>query len=179
MYRSGQMELESSGWMQSRVGERPAFQALVSRGFSSRMLHVFLMPQGFLFLQKLKRRQNDGDTMRNAVAAGAAVGGLMGAMMGAALASASNRPVEEDENFEMSANDHIHSRRSAHYAGFAVDLHSSDLDALARTMRSAGYHVLWRVPGHYGHVHVEDPGYQMKEEARALNPRRSGKRVAN
>ncbi len=107
MYRSGQMELESSGWMQSRVGERPAFQALVSRGFSSRMLHVFLMPQGFLFLQKLKRRQNDGDTMRNAVAAGAAVGGLMGAMMGAALAGASNRPVEEDENFEMSANDHI------------------------------------------------------------------------
>jgi hypothetical protein len=107
MYRSGQMELESSGWLQSRIGERPAFQAAVSRGFSSRTLHVFLMPQGFLFLQKGRRRQNDGDTMRNAVAAGAAVGGLMGAMMGAALAGAANPAVEEDENFDMSANDHI------------------------------------------------------------------------
>lgn len=107
MYRSGQMDLESSGWLQARVGERPTFQAAVSRGFSNRVFHVFLMPQGFLFLQKAKTRQNDGDTMRSAVAAGAAVGGLMGAMMGAALASAANRPVEEDENFEMSSNDHI------------------------------------------------------------------------
>ena len=76
-------------------------------------------------------------------------------------------------------NDHIHARRSAHYAGFAVDLHSSDLDALARTMKSAGYRVLWKVPGHYSHVHVEDPGYQMNGEARALNPRRSTRRAAD
>ena len=79
----------------------------------------------------------------------------------------------------VSANDHIHARRSSHYAGFAVDLHSSDLDALARTMRSAGYNVLWRVPGHYSHVHVEDPGFQLNEEARALNPRREGRRTAD
>jgi hypothetical protein len=32
----------------------------------------------------------------------------------------------------VSANDHVHSRGSA------------------------GYRVLWKVPGHYGHVHVED-----------------------
>jgi hypothetical protein len=80
----------------------------------------------------------------------------------------------------VSANDHVHARRSAHYAGFAVDLHSSNLDALAETMKSAGYRVLWKVPGHYTHVHVEDPGYQMKEESRALNPtRKNGRRVAD
>lgn len=107
MYRSGQMELESNGWMQARIGERPAFQAAVSRGFSSRTYHVFLLPQGFLFLDKANLKQNDSDTMRSAVAAGAAVGGLVGAMMGAALASATNKTVEEEENFETAANDQL------------------------------------------------------------------------
>ncbi len=79
----------------------------------------------------------------------------------------------------VSANDHVHARRSAHYAGFAVDLHSSNLSALAETMRSAGYRVLWRVPGHYSHVHVEDPGFERREEARALQPARPGRRVAD
>ena len=55
----------------------------------------------------------------------------------------------------VSANDHVHSRRSAHYEGRALDLHSSNPDALAKVMRAAGYRVLWRVPGHYGHLHVE------------------------
>jgi hypothetical protein len=57
----------------------------------------------------------------------------------------------------VSANDHIHVHGSAHYAGLAVDLHSSDLDGLARMFRGAGYTVLWRVPGHYAHVHVQEP----------------------
>ena len=55
----------------------------------------------------------------------------------------------------VSANDHVHSRGSAHYDGLAVDIHASDNDALARVMRQAGYRVFWRVPGHYSHVHVE------------------------
>jgi hypothetical protein len=55
----------------------------------------------------------------------------------------------------VSANDHIHSRASAHYEGLAVDLHSSSPDALAAAMRQAGFLVLWRVPGHFGHLHVE------------------------
>jgi len=55
----------------------------------------------------------------------------------------------------VSANDHVHSRGSAHYAGLAVDFQSSDPDALSATFRQAGYRVLWRVPGHFGHVHVE------------------------
>ena len=55
----------------------------------------------------------------------------------------------------VSANDHVHSRKSAHYEGRAIDLHSSANGALARALRTAGYAVLWNVPGHFGHVHVE------------------------
>ena len=58
----------------------------------------------------------------------------------------------------VSANDHVHSRGSAHYAGRAIDLHASDPDGLARMMRRLGYRVLWRVPGHYSHLHVEVDG---------------------
>jgi len=57
----------------------------------------------------------------------------------------------------VSANDHVHARRSAHYAGLAVDLHGSNLDALAEMFRRIGYKVLWKVKGHFSHVHVEDP----------------------
>ena len=57
----------------------------------------------------------------------------------------------------VSANDHVHSRRSMHYEGRAIDLHSSAPDALADAMRQLGFRVLWRVPGHFGHLHVEEP----------------------
>jgi hypothetical protein len=55
----------------------------------------------------------------------------------------------------VSANDHIHARGSAHYAGRALDFQSSNPDGLSSMFRLAGYRVLWKVPGHYGHVHVE------------------------
>ena len=55
----------------------------------------------------------------------------------------------------VSANDHVHSRGSAHYDGLALDFQTSDPDALSATFRQAGYRVLWKVPGHFGHVHVE------------------------
>lgn len=55
----------------------------------------------------------------------------------------------------VSANDHVHSRRSAHYAGVALDLHTSDPQGLTAMLRSRGYRVLWNVPGHHSHVHVE------------------------
>jgi hypothetical protein len=55
----------------------------------------------------------------------------------------------------VSANDHVHSRGSAHYAGLALDFQSSDPDGLSTVFRLAGYRVLWNVPGHFGHVHVE------------------------
>jgi len=55
----------------------------------------------------------------------------------------------------VSANDHVHSRQSMHYAGLALDLHSNAPDALAEVMRGLGFRVLWRVPGHFGHLHIE------------------------
>ena len=55
----------------------------------------------------------------------------------------------------VSANDHVHTRGSAHYDGLALDFQSSNPDGLSETFRTAGYRVLWRVPGHFGHVHVE------------------------
>jgi len=58
----------------------------------------------------------------------------------------------------VSANDHVHARRSMHYAGLAIDLHSSAPDALADAMRQLGFRVLWKVPGHFGHLHVELSG---------------------
>ena len=57
----------------------------------------------------------------------------------------------------VSANDHVHTHGSAHYAGLALDLISSNPDDLAATFRQLGYQVLWRVPGHLGHVHVQEP----------------------
>ena len=68
----------------------------------------------------------------------------------------------------VSANDHVHSRGSAHYAGLALDLHSSDPDTLSDVFRRAGYRVLWDVPGHRAHLHVE----QVAPNARAFRSRR-------
>lgn len=88
----------------------------------------------------------------------------------------------------VSANDHVHSRRSAHYTGLALDFHSTDPDSLSATFRHAGYRVLWKVPGHYAHLHVEqtDPGALMQrprgQASQALRQasttrRRTGARV--
>jgi hypothetical protein len=78
----------------------------------------------------------------------------------------------------VSANDHVHTRRSAHYLGLALDFHSSDPDGLARMLRSTGYRVLWKVPGHYAHVHVEE--HESKGVApRPLAPRQDAVRLAS
>ena len=69
----------------------------------------------------------------------------------------------------VSANDHVHSRRSAHYAGLALDLQSSDMDGLADMLRRAGFRVLWKVPGHFAHVHAEYPDVQ-NVSSRPLTP---------
>ena len=72
----------------------------------------------------------------------------------------------------VSANDHIHSRGSAHYAGLALDFQSSDPDGLSTLFRLAGYRVLWNVRGHYGHVHVEHTG-----STEAASPQRASTRT--
>ena len=81
----------------------------------------------------------------------------------------------------VSANDHAHSRCSAHYRGLALDFHSSDLDGLSRVLRAAGFRVLWRVRGHYDHVHAENTpaappvrGRQAAPEFRVASTSRPG-----
>jgi hypothetical protein len=61
---------------------------------------------------------------------------------------------------------HVH-HGWAHYAGRAIDVnvgrgvfeaHSAyahNFDHLAAQLRSEGYTVLWRVPGHYNHMHIQ------------------------
>jgi hypothetical protein len=75
----------------------------------------------------------------------------------------------------VSANDHVHSRGSAHYTGLALDFHTSDPDRLAATLRAAGYRVLWKVPGHYTHVHVQ-PGGPIDVSPRPLGDARQAVR---
>lgn len=53
------------------------------------------------------------------------------------------------------ANDHIHTRNSAHYAGRAVDIQGTGLNELAAWYRGFGLLVYWQVAGHWRHVHVE------------------------
>jgi hypothetical protein len=61
---------------------------------------------------------------------------------------------------------HVH-HGWAHYAGRAIDInvgrgvvearsgYASRFDHLANELRSEGYTVLWRVAGHYNHMHVQ------------------------
>jgi hypothetical protein len=63
----------------------------------------------------------------------------------------------------VSANDHVHSRKSAHYAGAALDWHGADgaLDKLSMFYKQFGHTVYWRVAGHYNHLHVEASTYEV------------------
>ncbi len=70
----------------------------------------------------------------------------------------------------VSANDHVHARGSAHYAGVAVDLHTSDPAGLSEVLRQVGYRVLWNVPGHRAHIHVEQVSLQRSPAPRMLPP---------
>lgn len=62
----------------------------------------------------------------------------------------------------------VHTKGSAHYSGNAIDVNvgtgvveandpvwGKKFDALAEQIRSAGYKVIWRAPGHYNHLHAE------------------------
>jgi hypothetical protein len=61
---------------------------------------------------------------------------------------------------------HVH-HGWAHYAGRAIDVnvgrgvvearsgHAHRFDQLAAELRSEGYTVLWRVAGHYNHMHIQ------------------------
>ena len=62
-----------------------------------------------------------------------------------------------------SGNDHQHVTNSLHYTNQAVDLMSDDLPGLHAFLSVLGYRMLYNVPGHFQHVHVEllpDPSIQ-------------------
>jgi hypothetical protein len=132
MYRSGQLELQSNSFMQSRIGDRPWFEANVSRGFSSQTLYVFFMPQGVLFLDKKRQAGADRDAARNAMVAGAAVGGLVGALVGSAIGTALSRQTEEREDFDMVTNDQLliyaRSRKNS-FVSMLDDVQTISIDA--------------------------------------------------
>lgn len=62
---------------------------------------------------------------------------------------------------------HVHAHHSAHYSGRAIDInvgrgvvearsaYAQRFDQLAAQARAAGYKVLWRVAGHYDHIHLQ------------------------
>ena len=92
-FTSGQYELRSSSIMANHTGDRPSFQADVSRGwFGSGHFQVFAMPQGLLFLQmQLKDYGNLGS---NANYAGMAMAMSFGAIGGLAAGMAAARDAE-------------------------------------------------------------------------------------
>lgn len=64
-----------------------------------------------------------------------------------------------------------HSKNSKHYSGEAIDVNwgsgvheatdpvaGPKFDALAAQLKAAGYGVIWRAKGHYGHLHVDTGG---------------------
>lgn len=62
---------------------------------------------------------------------------------------------------------HVHSHHSAHYSGKAIDInvgtgvveassaYAHRFDVLAARARAAGFKVLWRVAGHFNHIHIQ------------------------
>lgn len=52
MYKSDQVQLQSTGWMQKHTGDRPSFDAVICRSIfsGSRRYRVFAMARGLLFL---------------------------------------------------------------------------------------------------------------------------------
>ena len=70
----------------------------------------------------------------------------------------------------VSANDHNHTGNRCITPVMAIDLHSSAPDELAEAMRNLGFRVLWRVPGHYRHLHVEIQGSHRRPRPRPGPP---------
>jgi hypothetical protein len=87
MYQAGQMQMQSAAWLQNHGGDRPSFQATVSRTFSTRQYQVFAMQQGLLFLELRTKGGSPGKSNNEAVVIGAVMGGMIGACIAGALTS--------------------------------------------------------------------------------------------
>jgi len=101
MYAAGQLELQSTTWMQRNTSDRPSFRAVVRRTFSKGQYQVFALPRGLLFLERRSITDSVGNGPSGAVVAGAVLGGAVGAMIGAAIASSASSSSERDENLDI------------------------------------------------------------------------------
>src|SRR5262245_24433934 len=111
MYVTGQMQMQSAMLLQNYAGDRPSFQAIVSRTFSARPFQVFTMPQGLLFLEVRKRGGmgggGDNDNM-GAVIMGGMLGGVIGACIAQAMTSNPSADASRLENFETYTEDELY-----------------------------------------------------------------------
>jgi hypothetical protein len=81
----------------------------------------------------------------------------------------------------------VHVKGSAHYRGEAIDVNApgnvveaqdpvwgKKFDELAAQLRSSGYKVIWRQPGHYNHLHAQlggaPSGHEMMTEGGSTGP---------
>lgn len=92
-FQSGAQELSSNRWMSQHTGDRPAFQADISRGlFRSGHFQVFAMPQGLLCLEmRHKDYGNLGNHGHNVGAAWFMFGAIGGLAAGLAAARDNER----------------------------------------------------------------------------------------
>src|SRR5262245_26796012 len=120
MYRTGQMELQSSGWLQNHNSDRPSFEATVAKGFSKQPYHVFLMPQGILFVE-LRNKATAANAAANAMMTGAVLGGAIGAMIGAAIASSVAPPGQKDKGFELCSDDELFAIARTRNKSFVIE----------------------------------------------------------
>src|SRR6187399_601741 len=100
MYTSGQLELQSTTWLQKSVSDRPSFRAVVRRTFSKTHYQAFALPRGILFLERRDITESSAGGGSGAVVAGAVMGGMVGAMIGAAIAKSMASTSVREENLD-------------------------------------------------------------------------------
>src|SRR5690349_1678031 len=106
MYQAGQMQMQSAAWLQSHGGDRPSFQATVSRTFSNRQYQVFAMSQGLLFLELRSKGGSPGNPNTAAVVMGGVMGGAIGACIAGALTSQGGE-ASKMENFDLCSEEEL------------------------------------------------------------------------
>jgi len=100
MYTSGQLELQSTTWLQKSVSDRPSFRAVVRRTFSKTHYQAFALPRGILFLERRDITESSAGGGSGAVVAGAVMGGMVGAIIGAAIANSMATTSVREENLD-------------------------------------------------------------------------------
>jgi hypothetical protein len=107
MYGTGQLELQSTAWLNKSTHDRPSFM-VTRRGMfgGPRPFQVFALPTGLLFLE-LKNKVGVGNGPNGAVVAGAVLAGPLGALMGAAIANNCSGPAEQENGFDLYDEDQL------------------------------------------------------------------------